>query len=185
MFRLLAIALALSYPFVIYFGTAHISPAFLAGFLAAIVLLRVFTSELARHWKLGALSGVIVLGLLQWSLRGGTQSLMFYPVLLNTALLIVFGQSLFREQSLIETIARKRNMDVGPHNLGYLRVLTAVWTGFFVISVIISTLTAVSGNMSIWLLYNGLVSYLLMGVLIVGELIVRYFFKRRLAHQQP
>ena len=178
--RFLVVVIALLYPFIVYFGITHLSPSLLAGLLAAVVLLRVLVADLSTKHKLMALSAVVVVFIFHWLMKGGTNSLMFYPVLLNVVLLLVFGLSLFKKQSLIETIARKRRMDVGPHNLRYLRVLTAVWTGFFALSVIISTFTVIVGDMDVWLLYNGLGSYLLMGVLIVGELIVRHFYKQRL-----
>jgi len=178
--RLLIIAVALLYPFIIYFGIEHVSPGLLAGLLAAVVLMRVWVSKLALFHKCLAVSAVVVIFILHWWLKGGVDSLRYYPVALNGVLLITFGLSLFKEQSLIEAIARNRGMDVGSHNLRYLRVLTAVWTGFFALSVLISFFTVIYGDLDIWLLYNGLGSYLLMGVLIVGEIIFRHFYKQRL-----
>ncbi|MFK7859958.1 MAG: hypothetical protein AB8B64_14105 [Granulosicoccus sp.] len=178
--RLLIIVVALLYPFIIYFGIAHFSPGILAGLLAAIVTMRVSMSDLTPVLKSLAVAAVVVVFMLHWWLKGGTDSLRYYPVVLNGVLLITFGLSLFKEQSLIEAIARKRGMDVGAHNLHYLRVLTAVWTVFFALSFVTSYLTVIYGDMDIWLLYNGLGSYLLMGLLVVGELIVRHFYRQRI-----
>ena len=180
MIRALVIVVAIVYPFIVYFGTTYVSPSVMAACLAVIVLLKVLVDDMHVGLKWLALVAVVAAVALHWWMRGSVNSLMFWPVLVNSALFLVFGLSLFWKQSLIEIIARKRNMDVGSHNLRYLRVLTGVWAGFFVLSVIVSGFTVVNGNMDLWLLYNGLLSYLLMGVLIVGELIVRYFYKKRI-----
>ena len=179
MIRFLIIAVAVAYPFIIYFGMPYVSPSVMAGCLAAVVLLRALVADYKVSLKWLILFVLAAAVGLHWWLRGGTGSLMLYPVFVNTVLLLVFGLSLFKQQSFIESIARKRGMNVGPHNLRYLRALTAVWTGFFALGVVLSGFTVLYGNMDLWLLYNGLVSYLLMGVLFVGELIVRYFYQRR------
>lgn len=180
MFRLIIVAVALLYPFAVYFGLKHVSADILVGLLAVFVLSRILASDLGSRWKLLALASVVAAFVCHWWMRDGVSSLKFYPVLLNAALLVVFGLSLFRQQPLIETIARKRGMNVGTHNIRYLRVLTIVWTVFFAISLIASSLTAIHGDMDIWLLYNGFGSYLLMGTLVIGELIFRHFYRQRL-----
>jgi len=177
--RILAIGITFFYPFIIYFGLAHVSPGILVGFLAAILLSRVLVGNLEPSWKLMALGCVVIGVVLHWWIHDETKSLKFYPVLLNTALMLAFGLSLMSKQPLIEMIARKRGMSVGAHNVRYLRVLTGVWTGFFTVGVVISTYTAVYGDMHIWLFYNGFVSYILMGLLVGGELIFRHFYRQR------
>ncbi len=49
---------------------------------------------------------------------------------------------------------------------------------FFTVNGIIATLIAFSGSLTAWTIYNGLISYIIMGTLIIGELIFRYFYKR-------
>ena len=39
--------------------------------------------------------------------------------------------------------------------------------------------TILSDDLALWTLYNGLIAYILMGLLMTGELIVRHFAKKR------
>ena len=54
-----------------------------------------------------------------------------------------------------------------------------IWCGFFAVNGIIATVIAFSGSLGAWTVYNGLVSYGAMSLLIVGELVFRHFYKRR------
>jgi uncharacterized membrane protein len=56
-----------------------------------------------------------------------------------------------------------------------LRKVTMVWLYFFVVNAGISAGTAIWGSLEAWTLYNGLISYLLIGSIFTGEFAVRYF----------
>lgn len=177
--RLIVIVTSLLYPLIIYFGIAHLNAVTLAGLLMTVVLLRVLLGDLSSGGKLLALCAVCVAFGLHWWMRDDVDALRFYPVIINASLMLTFGSSLFTGLPLIESIARKRNMNVGENNIRYLRKLTFVWTLFFGVSVIVSMWTAIYASMEIWLFYNGFVSYGLVGLLVAGELVVRYFYRRR------
>jgi len=51
--------------------------------------------------------------------------------------------------------------------------VTQVWCGFFMLNGGIALATALWSSFEIWSLYNGLIAYLLMGTLFVGEYLVR------------
>jgi uncharacterized membrane protein len=59
--------------------------------------------------------------------------------------------------------------------------VTAVWLGFFLANAAISTATAIGGSLELWTLYNGFISYVIMGVLFISEWILRGYL--RVAHR--
>lgn len=180
MIRLVLLLLAVLYPFGIYFGVTYLSPQVVTALFVFVILVRVLADDFALRWKILGVGLAAFLCVLHWVMKDDYASLRFYPVILNSVMLFLFVASLLRGTPLIEVIARKRGMDVGPHNLNYLRNLTIVWVGFFIFNIIVSSWTAVSASMDTWLLYNGFVVYVLMGCLAVGELITRQLFRRRI-----
>jgi uncharacterized membrane protein len=106
-------------------------------------------------------------------------SLQLYPVLINIVMLCLFGYSLFSPPPIIERLARLREPDLPPHAILYTRRITQVWCGFFAINGSISFATAMWASPAIWSLYNGLIAYLLMGLLFGSEYLIRQRFKRR------
>jgi uncharacterized membrane protein len=99
-----------------------------------------------------------------------------YPILVSLALAGVFAHSLWRPPTVIERIVRLRKPNM-PAPVSYLRKVTLVWLGFFLANAAISAATAMSGSLELWTLYNGLISYLIMGTLFAGEWIVRGFVR--------
>ena len=92
---------------------------------------------------------------------------------------LAFGVSLIRPPSLVETMAALGNPPPGPEATGYLRAVTAIWCGFLACNTLISAATAIWCDLATWTLYNGLISYLLMGALFGAENITRRRVLRR------
>lgn len=128
--------------------------------------------------------GASALQLPRWALVGATLlglaaivarhelPVLFYPVLVNAAFLIVFGLSLRDRQTLIERIARLREPDLPPAAVAYTRKVTIVWCLFFVLNGLIALWTTQQPRM-VWTVYNGAISYLLTGLMFAGEYLVR------------
>lgn len=102
-----------------------------------------------------------------------------YPVAVSTALLVAFGVTLVRPPSMIERIARGAGAVLDESAERYTRNVTVVWCGFFVVNGCIALATAVLASRELWAVYNGLISYLIAGTLLVGERVVRPFIQRR------
>jgi uncharacterized membrane protein len=96
-----------------------------------------------------------------------------YPVLMSLCFAAAFGISLLKPPSLVEIIARLRQPDLPPAGICYTRRVSQVWFVFLLVNAAISAATALSGDMALWTLYNGLVAYLLSGLLFGGEMLVR------------
>ncbi|HEV2613448.1 MAG TPA: hypothetical protein VGV92_01935 [Gammaproteobacteria bacterium] len=105
--------------------------------------------------------------------------LKFYPVLINIFMLVLFAQSLMFPPTIIERIARKTEKTFPPEAVLYTRRVTQVWCVFFIINGTISLITIFWASPKVWSLYNGVISYLLMGLLFGSEYLVRLSFKRR------
>jgi uncharacterized membrane protein len=164
--------LTLLYPFAVYFGTQYLEPWKIAGILVLLLAIRLMASVAIKHWSSPLLLvGLLYFGFAIWS--DELLTLRFYPVIANVAVLLLFSWSLYSPPSLIERIARIQHPDLPPEGIAYTRRVTQVWCIFFVVNGGIALLTALYSSFEIWSLYNGLIAYLLMGLLFAAEYIVR------------
>lgn len=166
----------LLYPFAIFFGLGHFEPRWMALILLAVAALRMRSAQ-HRAWRLTA--GVAAVLALCTAVGNATLPLKLYPVLVSAVLLGVFGASLWRGPTVVERIARLTQPDLPPHGVAYTRQVTLVWCVFFVVNGGIAIATALWASDQTWALYNGLVSYVLMGALFAGEWLVRQRVMKR------
>lgn len=174
----------LMYPFAIYFGLKYFSPINLAFFLLAALLVRIL---LLRHqlekmpWLLPAtLLGMIAIAL--GSLAETSMGFKLYPLAVNFAMLLVFGYSYVKPPTVIESLARLTEKDFPEKAVAYTQKITLVWCLFFIVNGLVSLYTALFLSLDIWLLYNGFLSYIFMGLLMGVEYLVRIKVKK--SHQQ-
>lgn len=175
--RVLALLLTLAYPFCVYWGVQAYDGQALLPLLLAILLLR-WGSARHRGERVALLLTALVLTVLvlNW---GASVGLRFYPVLVNLGLLLLFGGSLFASQTLVERLARIREPDLPAQGVAYTRKVTLVWCGFFLVNGLLSASTALWASEELWLLYNGLIAYLLIGLLMALEWCVRQRVRSR------
>lgn len=162
--------LMLAYPLLVYFGLARFEPRVLALLLATVALLRALVTR-ERAWFVAAAGGIVLSAIA--AAANDATALKLYPVLVNAVLLLLFGASLLKPPSMIERLARLREPDLPPAAITYTRRVTQVWCGFFVVNGAIALYTALWASAAQWALYNGLIAYLLMGLLFAGEWLVR------------
>jgi uncharacterized membrane protein len=165
-----------TYPLVIWFGHGKIEPRWLAGLLLLAAATRLPSMKINRiaRWSV---AGVLLLALIAvWA--NVLLPLKLYPVLVNCAMLAVFGYSLISPPSMIERFARLTEPNLPSTAVAYTRSVTQVWCVFFVINGSIALVTALWASEAVWSLYTGVIAYVLMGVLFVAEFLVRRRFKR-------
>ena len=97
-----------------------------------------------------------------------------YPVLMSLCFAGAFGISLLRPPSLVEIMARMRQPALSAEGVRYTRRVSCVWFAFLIVNAALSLATAISGNLALWTLYNGVISYALVGLLVGGEMLVRH-----------
>jgi uncharacterized membrane protein len=180
--RLAVGLVALAYPFLVYFGLRFASPAALGVVLLAVLALRLVVDRQDSTRRSFApafwIAAAVALLLVALSPLAGLQS---YPILLSLGFAGLFAHSLWQPPTVIERIARLREPNLPPSAVAYTRKVTAVWLGFFLANAAISAATAIGGSLELWTLYNGFISYVIMGVLFISEWILRGYL--RVAHR--
>lgn len=195
--------LVLTYPIAVYFGLQYIEPGIIAGLFAIIFIVRHFnfsiksknnaqsqpqhnspnTSKSTAKNKRSTIPHinfvlVTVLSLLAFSMfTNSALALKFYPVVMSLSFLAIFGYSLYKAPSVVEIIARLHE-DLDDDGVTYTRQVTKVWCGFFILNALIATGTIFHEDEQVWLVYNGFISYVLMGLLMAGEFVVRFIVKK-------
>ena len=164
--------LTLIYPIAVYFGIQYLEPWEIGIVLLGLLVLRlVLVKSDKKHSQLLMFVGSAFCVLAVWS--NNLITLRFYPVLLNFSLFAVFASSLFYPPPVIERLARLQHPDLPEQGVRYTRKVTQVWCVFFVCNGLIATVTAVWSSFAWWSLYNGFISYILMGLLMGIEYLVR------------
>lgn len=181
--KIFRVLLWLVYPLAIFFGLHFLEPWVVAILLALSLLLR-RSSEARRLLQgLSRTEIAVFLGLLclatATALTNSETLLKLYPAAMNLGMLAIFSLSLRTPPSMVERFARLREPDLPPEGVAYTRRVTQFWCGFFIVNGALAVLTALYASREAWALYNGLIVYLLMGAIFVGEwLFRRYFIKR-------
>ncbi len=160
------------YPLLVYVGLDYLGPRWLAVILLVVVgarllLVKVLGVGVAQSHNLWLLLAAVIATLVTLA-SGSSIGLKFYPVLVSLVLLMVFGLSLWRPPTVIERFARLQHADLPSYAIAYTRKVTWVWCGFFVANGAIAFATVYASD-ELWALYNGLLSYLAIVILLVGE----------------
>ncbi|MBL9080123.1 MAG: hypothetical protein JNL08_21700 [Planctomycetes bacterium] len=171
-------ALLVAYPIVVWFGLNAQSPRLVAAALlcvmAPIAALRLRRSDRAalRGVAFVPLATVAVLSLS--ALLDAAGLLLAVPVVINAIFLVLFGASLRRGAvPMVERFARLQEAHLSPEQQAWCRLWTGIWCAFFVANGGTALVLAVAAPLSWWTTYNGLVAYVLMGVLFAIEWTVR------------
>jgi predicted exporter/uncharacterized membrane protein len=172
--RLLAILLPLAavlYPFAVYLGMNRVPPPLFALGLGAIWLIRApsLLKQPGGRWMLA----VALVYCMALALSGEATLLRWYPTLISALLLGVFGLSLRFGPPMVERIARVHEPELPAAAIPYTRKVTWAWVGFFTFNGLLSALLTLWAPLAWWTLYNGLLAYFLMGILFVGEWLLR------------
>jgi len=101
------------------------------------------------------------------------QILLTYPLLVNFIFLAIFSASLARPPSLVERIARSTQPVFPPQAALYCRRVTAIWCVFFVFNIAVCSWLLLKNLLWWWTVYNGCISYVLMGIIFAGEYLYR------------
>ena len=163
------------YPLTVYFGLQYLPPGAIALTLCGLLIVRLAAQK--QQVKAMALPVFVGIGLTAGSyLAKQNQWLLYYPVVINLTMLALFSYSLKKGPSMIERLARLKEPDLPDSAISYLKKVTMLWCGLFVLNGSMAAYTAEFTSLATWTLYNGLIAYLLMGLLLGGEWIYRRFW---------
>jgi len=116
--------------------------------------------------------------------------LKLYPVLMNAVFLAAFGITLFFRPNMIFRFASMQDKSV-KGSLGEKRVekycysVTIAWCVFFIFNGSIAAWTVFYGNDILWSVYNGGISYLLIGLFFSAEFIIRKIVQKNMPKAVP
>ena len=185
MLKVLVTGLTLAYPFVVFLGLSRFPPGVFGALLALLILIRMraISAHLKKTMTLG---GYLIIGyaaLIVW--LDSERLLRLYPVLINLLVFMLFASTLLSPPSMIEHISRRAGMEVPPSGVAYTHKLTLVWCVFFLINAAAAGTTAIAASRATWALYNGFISYVLMGLLFGAEYLYRQHYKRQHSVNRP
>lgn len=176
---LLLVVSVIAYPLVVYLNIEKIAPGWYAGVLLFFVVLRFAVSgndKGPKGWLLPVSAAVFCIMVM---LYDSVIMLKFYPVLMNAGMGLIFIASLADSQTLIEKFARAAGKKPPQAAAGYLRTLTLCWGVLLLFNGAIAAYTAWFTSTATWALYNGLISYLLIGCFVLLELGYRELYKKK------
>lgn len=104
--------------------------------------------------------------------------LKFYPPVCNLFIFLTFFLSLFAKETVIQKFARMCGDKMEEPVRIYTRNLTYVWCIFTFFNFLISVWTIFLPE-KIWILYNGCISYILVGLVFGVEYIIRIILRKR------
>lgn len=174
MSRLIGLGLLLAgllYPFAVYFGMEHFAPWQFGLLLGSLWLARALTGERRPGSLWMALAAIGFCLLLAWF--DNPALLRWYPVLISSFMLCLFGLSLKYGPPVAERLARLGEPDLPEKAIRYTRQVTIAWSMFFLCNGVLAAALTLWAPLSWWTLYNGLIAYGLMGLLFAIEWLLR------------
>ena len=179
----LCIVLGVCYPFVIYAGIKlelikYVLPAIAAVFLLRLVLSRKQHSQ----FKVLTYCSLITAAILCVGsvIFNNLKLVLFYPVFVNALFFVIFFFSLYSGDAVITRFAKltQKDGEFPDFAISYTRKVTVVWSVFFIVNGLIALYTAISNDIEVWTLYNGLISYILIGCLMAIEFVIRIILRK-------
>lgn len=167
------------YPLIVYLGIHSCGISVLAPILLVFFVLRLFLFRQQfkqHHWMSTIILVACGLTIISWAMHQ-SEWLLYYPVVVNLVLLTMFGYSLYQPPSIIERFARIKHEVLPASAVQYTRNVTWIWCLFFIVNGSIALFTCIWGDLRIWTLYNGVISYFMIGMLLCGEWLVRKWFQ--------
>ena len=170
-----------------------------AFFLSATGSKKTGEKKGALDWK-PLLSSVLFLAAgLFCFITGKEFFLKLYSVVINITLLVVFGSTLFLKPNIIFRFATLTDKSIAGSSYEnqvklYCRNVTIVWCCFFILNGTAAVVTTFADKLfglsaeqarRVWAVYNGGISYVLMGTLFVVEFIIRKLVDAKMIKTYP
>lgn len=172
----------LAWPFLIWFGLAHSSLYWLLPLMALLLFLH-FHQTRRQAGPLRVMTQVVAVASITLCIASyllkAHQLLLFYPVVVNAVILSVLGGLLWSATPTAERLARLHDPNLPDVGVRYTCHVTQIWCVSFITNGSVALFTVLNGDMTLWITWNGMVPYLLMGALMVGGwLICQLVIKR-------
>ena len=175
--KALRILAGIGYPFLMFASLSFFRAREVALVLGLLLAIRAFADrrrfrreDIARVLPLvGLVAGIVLLA----AIFNEGRFFLFVPALVTVALLISFARTLGSGPSMVETFAQLQGHVLTNEMTRYCRTVTSLWCAFFVLNSGVIVWLALYGSLAWWTAYTGLVSYALIGLLLLGEVVYR------------
>ena len=104
--------------------------------------------------------------------------LKFYPSICNCLIFFIFFSSLFAKETVIQKFAKVCGDELNARGLQDTRIITYVWCIFTFLNLLVSISTIFLPD-RIWILYNGFLSYIMIGLLFGVEYFIRIILRKK------
>lgn len=175
----LLILLSVAYPFVVYWGLQSGQELALVMMLSILLMGKIATAKKGFERTLALLFLIVILMVI--AVFSASEGLKIYPVVINLGLLLVFASSLMSGMPVIERIARMREPELPAVAVAYTRQVTRAWCVFFAVNAGISSATVIYASEQVWMLYNGVIAYLLVAIMFSAEWLIRRRVRARVS----
>ncbi|HEX6812656.1 MAG TPA: hypothetical protein VF384_13600 [Planctomycetota bacterium] len=172
-----------AYPLFVWIGLSQGSPRHVAAILLCVMVpvawIRMRRSQRAAMRGLAAVPIATLLCLVLSAALDAEGYMLLVPVLINAIFLAVFGWSLrANAMPMVERFARLQEDDLPPEKQAWCRMWTILWSVFFVANgatalVLALLVVAEAAPRMWWATYNGLIAYVLMGIMFASEWTLR------------
>lgn len=163
--------LSLLYPFIVYWGLQQNSYEWLLIMMAGLLVMRWMSASSSQERYFLGFAILMVAFVIYW--LGSKSGIKLYPVIINLSLLVLFASSLLGKMSFVEKLARITEPNFPEKAVIYTRKVTQIWCVFFAVNAALSLITVLVGDDALWFWYNGVLAYVLIGILMAGEWLVR------------
>ena len=175
--KALRILAGIGYPFLMFASLSFFRAREVALVVGLLLAIRAFADrrrfgreDIARVLPLvGLVAGIVLLA----AIFNEGRFFLFVPALVTVALLISFARTLGSGPSMVETFAQLKGHNLTSEMTRYCRTVTSLWCAFFVLNSGVIVRLALYGSLAWWTMYTGLVSYALIGLLLLGEVVYR------------
>ena len=157
----------IAYPFMIFYA---LQQNIAVKFIGIILLMAIVSSFIRNKNRYIFVSGLILCFFVVFFNQ--EIFLKLYPVLMNASVCAIFTLSLRKTPIITQFAQKMRKPPLDDEKIIYTRRATKAWAIFMFINMIISLTTVFLPN-EIWVLYNGFISYVLIGIMMLSEYIIR------------
>jgi len=195
--KVLFVIAGVLYPaFIYYFLVIRKIPLRLFSiFIIAFALVAFISATTSKENKSRGISflrnSLILLGLgILCLITNSSLLLKFYPLLMNIMFLAAFGSTCFFPPNMIFRFAVMQDKSIKgslseKRVESYCRKVTFAWCVFFIFNGSAAAWTIFYGSDVLWSVYNGGISYILIGIFFVGEFIIRKRVQKNMPKAVP
>lgn len=173
------VILACAYPFFVLMGIRHVSPAVMAAGLILLSIGKLLLSKRNTDARDMFFFTFLIIYSIFVAVTNRSWALLYYPVVMNFGMAMLFIMTLRDDESMIEKFARMAGKIITKNAKIYTRKLTCVWALILSINGLFAGMLAHYAPIKIWALYNGAVVYAVFALIFIGEFFYRQHYIKK------